>query len=197
MRAAFTAAGVNHVLSISGLHVAMLGLVVFGLVRYACACSVFLLLRWNLLKVATFCSFIAVVFYTALAGAMVPTVRSAIMIGVYELAVLLDREEEVFTSLTLAALLIALVWPGVIADIGLLFSPCCLLPSMRRSTRFFPRQDGSTATGRNSPIENIRRAGLHLLRLAGDPVLAHSRHYFGHFLGGFRRQSLSPLVGLF
>jgi competence protein ComEC len=54
MRAAFTAAGVNHVLSISGLHVAMLGLVVFGLVRYACACSVFLLLRWNLLKVATF-----------------------------------------------------------------------------------------------------------------------------------------------
>ena len=30
MRAAFTAAGVNHVLSISGLHVAMLGLVVFG-----------------------------------------------------------------------------------------------------------------------------------------------------------------------
>ena len=49
---------------------------------------------------------------------MVPTVRSAIMIGVYELAVLLDREEEVFTSLTLAALLIALVWPGVIADIS-------------------------------------------------------------------------------
>ena len=71
-----------------------------------------------MLKIATFGSFVAVVFYTALAGAMVPTVRSAIMIGVYELAVLLDREEEVFASLTLAALLIALVWPGVIADIS-------------------------------------------------------------------------------
>ena len=70
------------------------------------------MLRCNLLKLATFGSFVAVVFYTALAGAMVPTVRSAIMIGVYELAVLLDREEEVFASLTLAALLIALVWPG-------------------------------------------------------------------------------------
>src|SRR4030095_8188625 len=34
MRGAFNAAGVSHVLSISGLHVAMLGLVVFGLVRY-------------------------------------------------------------------------------------------------------------------------------------------------------------------
>ena len=40
------------------------------------------------------------------------------MIGVYELAVLMNREEEVFASLTLAALLIALVWPAVIADIS-------------------------------------------------------------------------------
>ncbi len=37
MRAAFTAAGVNHVLSISGLHVAMLGLVVFTMIRYGAA----------------------------------------------------------------------------------------------------------------------------------------------------------------
>ena len=39
-RGAFTAAGVNHVLSISGLHVAMLGLVVFGLIRYFGSLSV-------------------------------------------------------------------------------------------------------------------------------------------------------------
>ena len=63
-------------------------------------------------------SFFAMIFYTAIAGAQMPTVRSAIMIGVYELAVLLDREEEVFASLTFAALLIGLVWPGVIADIS-------------------------------------------------------------------------------
>src|SRR4029078_1753281 len=118
MRSAYTDAGVNHVLSISGLHVAMLGLVVFPFIRFCAGLSGFLMLRVNLLKIATFGSFLAVVFYTALAGAMVPTVRSAIMIGVCELAVLLDREEEVFTSLTLAALIIAVVWPGVIADIS-------------------------------------------------------------------------------
>ncbi|MGN6716888.1 MAG: ComEC/Rec2 family competence protein, partial [Candidatus Binatia bacterium] len=118
MRSAYTDAGVNHVLSISGLHVAMLGLVVFTLIRFGAGLSAYLLLRVNLLKLATFFSFRAVLFYTALAGAMVPTVRSAIMIGVYELAVLMNREEEVFASLTLAALLIALVWPAVIADIS-------------------------------------------------------------------------------
>ena len=104
VRNAFTAAGVNHVLSISGLHVAMLGVVIFAAIRYGLSFSSYLLLRVNLLKAATFFSFLAGVFYTALAGGMVPTVRSAIMIGVYQLAVLLDREEEVFASLTLAAL---------------------------------------------------------------------------------------------
>ncbi|HEX9442492.1 MAG TPA: ComEC family competence protein, partial [Candidatus Binatia bacterium] len=87
----FTVAGVNHVLSISGLHVGMLGVVVFFAVRFLGALSETVLLRWSLLKLATFGSFLAVLFYSALAGAAVPTVRSAIMIGVYEVAVLLDR----------------------------------------------------------------------------------------------------------
>ena len=47
-RAAFTAAGVNHVLSISGLHVAMLGLVVFVVIRYGMQFSTALMLRANL-----------------------------------------------------------------------------------------------------------------------------------------------------
>jgi competence protein ComEC len=61
-RNAFTSAGVNHVLSISGLHVAMLGLVAFALIRFGCGLSASLLLRWNLLKVAALFSFMAVVF---------------------------------------------------------------------------------------------------------------------------------------
>ena len=94
MRERFTAAGVAHLLSISGLHVGMLGLVVFFLIRYLGSFSTSLLLRWNWLKVATFVSFLAVLFYTALAGGRVPTVRAAIMVGFYTLAVLLDREED-------------------------------------------------------------------------------------------------------
>jgi competence protein ComEC len=203
MRASFTAAGVNHVLSISGLHVAMLGLVVFAAVRYCCSWSSYLLLRWNLLKVATFCSFVAVVFYTALAGAMVPTVRSAIMIGVYELAVLLDREEEVFTSLTLAAVLIALVWPGVIADISFQLSFLAVLFiawGMRRiHERSSRARTDQLPQEKSLLIENSRRAGLHLVvpmlaTLGTGPLIAH---YFGHLsLAGFvANPLLVPLVG--
>lgn len=203
VRAAFTAAGVNHVLSISGLHVAMLGLVVFALIRYVGSFSTQLLLRVNLLKVATFFSFVAVVFYTALAGAMVPTVRSAIMIGVYEVAVLLDREEEVFTSLTLAALLIALVWPAVIADISFQLSFLAVLFiawGMRKVHEWFtPKKTDELPQERSWLKAKIGQASMHLAvpllaTLGTGPLIAH---YFGHLsLAGFVANPLIvPLVG--
>jgi len=203
MRNSFTAAGVNHVLSISGLHVAMLGLVVFVLIRYGLSFSGYLLLRMNLLKVATFGSFLAVVFYTALAGAMVPTVRSAIMIGVYELAVLLDREEEVFASLTLAALLIALVWSGVIADISFQLSFLAVLFIVwgtRRVHDWFPRKITDELPQEKSWLkEKARQTAMHLVvpllaTLGTGPLIAH---YFGHLsLAGFIANPLIvPLVG--
>jgi len=115
-RESFAAAGVAHLLSISGLHVGMLGLVAFIVVRFLGSFSSTLMLRWNLFKIATFLSFVAVLFYAALAGGRIPTVRAAIMVGVYVLAVLFDREEEFYISLALAALLIGLIWPGVVMD---------------------------------------------------------------------------------
>jgi competence protein ComEC len=200
----FTAAGVNHVLSISGLHVSMLGLVVFWLIRLGCSYSPYLLLRWNLLKVGTFCSFLAVVFYTAIAGAMVPTVRSAIMIGVYELAVLLDREEEVFASLTFAALLIALIWPAVIADISFQLSFLAVLFivwGMRRmmdGTRRRRPQD-ELPQERSWWKSKLDQGKLHLAvplfaTLGTGPLIAH---YFGHLsLAGFiSNPVIVPLVG--
>jgi len=202
-RNAFTAAGVNHVLSISGLHVAMLGLVVFVAIRYGLSFSSYLLLRFNLLKIATFCSFLAVLFYTALAGAMVPTVRSAIMIGVYELAVLLDREEEIFTSLTLAALLIALVWPGVIADISFQLSFLAVLFIVwgaRRIDAWFPRVKRDDLPQERSWLkERTRQLAMHLVvplmaTLGTGPLIAH---YFGHLslAGFFANPIIVPLVG--
>ncbi|MGH7825183.1 MAG: DNA internalization-related competence protein ComEC/Rec2 [Candidatus Binatia bacterium] len=203
MRANFTAAGVTHVLSISGLHVAMLGLVVFVLIRFGCSFSAFLLLRCNILKVATFCSFLAVVFYTALAGAMVPTVRSAIMIGVYELAVLLDREEEVFTSLTLAAFLIALVWPGVVTDISFQLSFLAVLSIAWGMRQIYTRPRAvkreELPQERSWIKDKFRQAGLQLavplLATVGTgPLIAH---YFGHLslAGLVANPVIVPLVG--
>lgn len=202
-RAAFTAAGVNHVLSISGLHVAMLGLVMFALIRYGAQFSTCLMLRLNLLKTAALGSFVAVVFYTALAGAMVPTVRSAIMIGVYQLAVLLDREEEVFASLTLAALLIALVWPGVVADISFQLSFLAVLFivwGMRKYHIWLAAETRDQLPQERGRVRNwLRKGAVHIVvplfaTLGTGPLIAH---YFGHIsLAGFIANPLIvPVVG--
>ncbi len=203
MRAAFTAAGVNHVLAISGLHVGMLGLVAFALIRYGCSFSAYLTLRWNMLKIAAFVSFIAVVFYTALAGSKVPTLRAAIMIGVYQLAVLLDRDEELFASLTLAALLIALIWPGVVADISFQLSFLAVLFivwGMRRLHHWLAlKKTDDLPQERGWLGERLKRAGLHLAvpllaTLGTGPLIAH---YFGHLsIAGFAANPfIVPLVG--
>ena len=131
-------------------------------------------------------SFLAVLFYTLLAGAMVPTVRSAIMIGVYELAVLLDREEEVFTSLAFAALLIGLAWPGVIMDISFQLSFLAVLFivwGMRKMQEWFPaRPRDELPQDRSWLWPRLRQIGLHLavpiLATVGTgPMIAY---YFGN-----------------
>lgn len=203
MRESAVAAGVAHILSISGLHVAMLGAVVFVLVRAAGAASTFVLLRFNLLKIATFASFLAVLLYTLVAGAMVPTVRSAIMIGVYQGAVLLDREDEVFSSLALAALLIGLAWPGVAMEISFQLSFLAVLAivwGLRRVQKWWPptRERGlPQERSRLRPL--VRRAALYLavplLATVGTaPAIAH---HFGHLslAGLLSNPAIVPLVG--
>lgn len=203
VRADFTAAGVNHVLSISGLHVGMLGLVIFLGIRFLGLFSAALLLQWNLLKIATFFSFLAVLFYTALAGAMIPTVRSAIMIGIYELAVLLDREEELFSSLAFAALLIGLVWPGAVMDISFQLSFLAVLFIVVGLRKL--GQSRSVQRPRVLPQERgwwqrwLRPIGLYvavpiLATVGTGPLIAH---YFGHLslVGFFSNLIVVPLVG--
>lgn len=203
LRESFTIAGVAHLLAISGLHVGMLGLVVFLVVRFLGSFSTLLLLRWNLLKVATCFSLLAVLFYTALAGAMIPTVRSAIMIGVYALAVLLDREDEVLNSLCLAALLIGLYWPGAVMEISFQLSFLAVLfiiCGLRKVHEWLPAWPRDELPQERSWLRpRLRQAGLYLavpvLATVGTgPLIAY---HFGHLsLAGFLANPVVvPLVG--
>lgn len=203
MRTDFTRAGLSHLLSISGLHVGMLGLVVFLLARFFGGFSVTVLLRLNLIKLATLFSFLAVLFYAALAGASVPTVRSAIMIGVYELAVLLDREEEVFASLALAALLVGLVWPGVVMDISFQLSFLAVLFiiwGLRKIQQGWPGRPGEELPQDRGWLRRRLRPVIFyiavpvLATLGTGPMIAY---HFGRLsLAGFLSNlAVVPLVG--
>jgi competence protein ComEC len=112
LRDAFTRAGVVHVLSISGLHVGLVAAAAFAFVRWLLARSERLLLRVDVAGVAAVASLVPVALYAALAGLGVATLRSAIMVAAAALAALLGRRADVLRTLALAALLLALGWPG-------------------------------------------------------------------------------------
>lgn len=196
----FTVAGVAHLLSISGLHVGMFGLVAFLLTRYLGSLSVAFLLRFNLLKVAATASCLAAIFYTAMAGAQVPTVRTAIMIGVYVLALLLDREEEILNSLCLAALIIALYWPGAVMEVSFQLSFLAVLFIIwgtRKFQEWWPDRRREGLPEERWP--KLRRVALYLAvpllaTIGTGPMIAY---HFGYLslAGLFANPVVVPLVG--
>lgn len=118
LRTAFSRAGVAHVLSISGLHISLVAAACYGAWWWLLGRSRYLLLRFLMPKIVATLTILPVLFYAGLAGGSIATWRSVVMVVVYLLAILLDRQEEVYRSLALAALLISLLWPGALLDIS-------------------------------------------------------------------------------
>ncbi len=123
MRDQFMAAGVTHIISISGSHLGMVAVLCFGLLRGL----LFLMperlyhrltLSVDPKKIAAWLTLPLVIFYTLLAGGQVATIRSLVMISAGLLALILDRENALMHSLAIAALFILIVSPQAIFDIS-------------------------------------------------------------------------------
>ena len=114
----FIVSGVNHILSISGLHVALVAAFFFGLTRFLVRLFPPLLLRFNLNKVSALMAIFPVIFYTFIAGMGVAAVRSTIMALSFLLALLLDRQKDLYDALFLAAFLILVAAPAALFDVS-------------------------------------------------------------------------------
>jgi competence protein ComEC len=110
--------GLTHILSISGLHMAIMAGTVFWLVRALLALVPGLALRYPIKKWAAAAALAAATFYLALSGAAVPTVRSWIMMSIVLIAVMLDRPAITMRNVALAALAILVVSPESLFDVS-------------------------------------------------------------------------------
>ncbi len=123
MRDRFLAAGVTHIISISGSHLGMAALICFGLIRLFMRIlpeRIYLLLTIyaDPKKIAAWITLPLVLFYTLLAGGQIATVRSLMMIVAGLAALVLDRESALIHALAVAALLILVVSPQALFDIS-------------------------------------------------------------------------------
>ncbi len=115
---AFRDSGLLHVLSISGLHMAIMAGSVFFLVRLVLAAFPGIALRYPIKKWAAVAATLGAIAYLLVSGSSFATVRSAIMISIMFAAVLLDRPALALRNVGLAAILILLVFPESLLNVG-------------------------------------------------------------------------------
>jgi competence protein ComEC len=115
---AFRDSGLLHVLSISGLHMAVMAGAVFYLVRLILAAVPALALVYPIKKWAAAAAMLGAFAYLMISGSSFATVRSAIMIAIMFLAVILDRPALALRNVVLAACLILLLFPESLFDVG-------------------------------------------------------------------------------
>jgi competence protein ComEC len=108
--------GLAHILSISGLHMAIMAGTVLWVVRALLALWPALALNYPIKKWAAAAALAAATFYLALSGASVPTVRSWIMMSIMLVAVILERPALTMRNVALAALLILVASPESLFD---------------------------------------------------------------------------------
>ena len=112
------AAGLAHIISISGLHMAIVGGFVFANVRFAIAAWPWLALRVPGKKVAAALGLLAVLSYLVLSGRPPPAERAAITAAVAFLAMLVDRQAISLHALALAAMVVLLIQPEAVTEPG-------------------------------------------------------------------------------
>lgn len=110
--------GLAHILSVSGLHMAIVGGFVFFAVRLGVAAWPWLALRAPGKKIAAVAGLAAVGAYLVVSGAPAPAERAAITASIAFLAILLDRQAVTMHGLAVAAFVVLLIQPEVVMTPG-------------------------------------------------------------------------------
>lgn len=108
---AMRAAGLAHMLAISGLHVGLFSGAIFFIMRLLMACVPGMALHHPIKKYAAVLAVMAAAGYMLLAGASIPSQRALLMTSVVFLAIILDRSPISLRLVAFAALVVLLLFP--------------------------------------------------------------------------------------
>ena len=115
---AYTRAGVNHILSISGFHVGIIAYFIVQLILLITTRFEWLALRCNLRRLVMLFALPAMALYLFLTGAAPATTRSVIMLAIFILALYVERETDPVNALLLSALVLLALDPPTLFDIS-------------------------------------------------------------------------------
>ncbi len=148
----FRAAGLSHLLAISGLHVSLVG---------GSAAALFLMLFGRRRAYYLILPLTAVLLYAALAGFAPPVTRAAIMFGVFTLGRLMGRGSHTIAALALAGLVMVAIDPSILASLSFQLSFAAMVgislvtPALDGFTEIYARLKDDTVRGKI--VDRIRR----------------------------------------
>lgn len=200
----FIMAGIAHLLAISGDHLGIVALLSFSLMSWILKRSEYLLLTFNIKKWAAALTIPSLLLYTFIAGGGISVIRATIMVIVFFLSILFNRERNLLHTLALAAFLILIFSPPSLFDVSfqlsflavlsILYLVPRILQGLKRET-FFPFTQASWE-------EKIIRYILLSLLVTGVAILGTAPWVALHFnrfsaIGFFTNLLFIPWVGFF
>ena len=152
-------AGIGHLLAISGLHLGLVAGFAFLVCHFVYLRIPAVAGRWGARPVAALTAFPVALAYGLLTGMALPALRATIMLAVFTLALVIQRQKDLDNSLLLAALIILGIYPEALfaASFQLSFigvaALILILPVVPLPRRLLPQDDKG---------EKFRRLGLRL-----------------------------------
>ncbi len=116
--AAYRDSGLIHILSISGLHMAIMAGAMYLKARFVPSLIPAIALRYDIRKWAAVAGAIGALAYLTISGASPPAVRSFLMVLIMFIAILLDRPALALRNVALAALAMLIIMPESLIDVG-------------------------------------------------------------------------------
>lgn len=114
----FNRTGTTHIIAISGFNVGIVAVFSLFLIRLVLKSSEYLLLKWDITRVTTFFAIVTVVLYMFIAGVGISVVRATIMVALFMVAIIFNRERDFYNTLAFAAFLILIIAPYSLFDIS-------------------------------------------------------------------------------
>jgi competence protein ComEC len=138
LRMSFNRVGAGHLLAISGLHIGIIATASFLFFKWILShIRLFLLNAWTK-KGAVLISIVPVLVYGLLSGMSPSTQRAVIMVIVFLMAFLVEREHDLINTLAIAALIILIVHPPSVFSISFQFSFAAVLSIIYGLSRLPP-----------------------------------------------------------
>lgn len=178
------AAGLAHMLAISGMHMALVSGTMFWVLRALFALSSTLALLFDVRKLAAVGAILVAGGYYLLSGMGISTLRAFIMITIMLVAVLLGRKALSLRNVSIAALIILVFFPESLLSVGfqMSFASVVALISFYESGIFF-RQRGRSAISFIRLLDKFRYGFMSIFAttlIAGFAVGPIAVYHFHH-----------------